>query len=136
MRPGGRYGVIVFSEPEHNRFFSVPVGIIRRRAELPPPAPGLPGLFSAANLAEPLEGAGLDDVEVRRLEAPLRLASAAECARLERESFGALHQMLSGLDAPGQEEAWREISEALRAFEGADGGFVGPCELVVAVGTK
>jgi ubiquinone/menaquinone biosynthesis C-methylase UbiE len=41
LRDGGKYAAIVFAEPDRNGFFSVPIGIIRRRAELPPPAPGL-----------------------------------------------------------------------------------------------
>ena len=32
LRPGGRLAAIVFSTPDRNGFFSVPVGIIRRRA--------------------------------------------------------------------------------------------------------
>jgi len=135
LRPGGRYAAIVFSEPERNRFFSVPISIIRRNAELPPPGPDLPGPFSATNLGELLEGTGLQDVEVHRVEAPLRLATAAECTQLERESFGALHQMLSGLDEPAREATWAEIEVALREFE-ADGEFSGPCELMVGAGTK
>jgi len=65
--------------------------------------------------------------------APLRLASAAECTRLERESFGALHQMLAGLTAVEREETWAEIEAALAEFEGPE-GFVGPCELLVGSG--
>ena len=38
--------------------------------------------------------AGFRDVTVEAVPAPLRLPSAAECVRFERESFGALHQML------------------------------------------
>jgi hypothetical protein len=71
---------------------------------------------------------------VRRVAAPLRLASAAECVRFERESFGALHQMLAGLDEDGRAAAWAEIERALGAFTGPD-GFAGPCELVVAAAT-
>jgi len=67
--------------------------------------------------------------------APLRLASAAECVRFERESFGALHQMLVGLDPPAREEAWNEIEGELARFEGPN-GFEGPCELVVAAATR
>jgi SAM-dependent methyltransferase len=135
LRTGGRYAAIVFSEPERNRFFSVPISIIRRNAELPPAGPGLPGPFSATNLAELLEEAGFHEVQVQRLEAPLRLASAADCARLERESFGALHQMLAKLDQPAREATWAEIEVALGEFETA-GGFTGPCELLVGAGTK
>ncbi|MFZ1881440.1 MAG: methyltransferase domain-containing protein [Gaiellaceae bacterium] len=135
LRPGGRYAALVFAEPERNRFFSMPISIIRTRAQLPPPAPGLPGPFSAVGLGDMLGEAGFTDVAVTRLEAPLRLANAAECAQLERESFGALHQMLAGLDAAAQEETWAEIEQALGEFEGPD-GFVGPCELLVGAGTR
>jgi SAM-dependent methyltransferase len=135
LRAGGRYSAVVFAEPDRNGFFSVPIGIIRRRAELPPPAPGLPGPFSSATLGDQLDAAGFRDVEVHRVEAPLELASAAECTRLERESFGALHQMLAGLTEDEREDTWREIEAALGEFETA-AGFRGPCELLVGVGTN
>ena len=135
LRDGGKYAAIVFADPDRNGFFSVPIGIIRRRAELPPPAPGLPGPFSSAMLGDQLEAAGLRDVAVHRIEAPLELTSAVECTTLERESFGALHQMLAALSAKEQEDAWHEIETALGEFETAE-GFRGPCELLVGVGTK
>ena len=84
---------------------------------------------------ELLESAGFTDVEVHRVEAPLELASAAECTQLERESFGALHQMLEKLPAGEQDDAWCEIEAALAQFE-QDGRFVGPCELLVGAGTN
>ena len=40
LREGGRVSAIVYSTPERNQFFSIPVSIIRRRAGLPAPAPG------------------------------------------------------------------------------------------------
>ena len=138
LRPGGTVAAIVYSTAERNGFFSVPVGIIRRRAELGPPLPGQPGPFSLGApgaVEEAFGAAGFRDVRTRVVPSPVRMASAQECLRFERESFGALHQMLSGLDPDGREAAWDEVGEALRAFEGPD-GFVGPCEMVVAVGTK
>jgi hypothetical protein len=44
---------------------------------------------------------------------------------------------LTILPFSGRREGERseEVCEALRAFEGPD-GFVGPCEMLVAVGTK
>jgi hypothetical protein len=64
------------------------------------------------------------------------MASAAECLRFEQESFGALHQMLSSLDQAGRDAAWGEVGAALRKFDDGPAGFVAPCELLVAVGTK
>ena len=122
----------MFAEPDRNGFFSVPIGIIRRRAELPPPAPGLPGPFSSAALGDQLDAAGFRDVEVRRVQAPLELVLRGECARLERESFGALHQMLAGLTEPEREAPGRRSRRRSRDYE-TGGGFRGPCELLVGV---
>ncbi len=55
--------------------------------------------------------------------------------RFERESFGALHQMLGGLDEAKRDEVWSEIESALQQFETPD-GFEGPCELHVVSATK
>jgi SAM-dependent methyltransferase len=138
LRPGGRIATITYSTPEANGFFSIPIAVVRTRAQLPPPAPGQPGPFSLGApgvLESALEDADFVDVQVHRVPAPLRLPSAAECVRFERESFGALHQMLAGLDADAREAAWAEIGEQLAQFEGPD-GFVAPCELLVAAGRR
>ncbi len=138
LKPGGRIAAIVYSTAENNKFFSIPVSIIRRRANLPPPEPGQPGPFSLGNpgvLEKVFREAGFRDVESRLVQAPVKLRSAAECVRFEKESFGALHQMLAGLDEAGREAAWAQIEQELEAFEGPS-GFAGPCELVLAVGTK
>lgn len=138
LKRGGRIGAVVYSTPQNNAFFSIPVSIIRRRANLPPPLPGQPGPFSLGAdgvLAATLERAGLRDVIVEKMEAPVRLPSAAECVRFERESFGALHQMMAALSDAERADTWREIESELKKFEGPD-GFVGPCEMLVAAGVK
>ena len=138
LRPGGKVGAITYASAELNGFFSVPVGIIRRRANLPPPQPGQPGPFSLGDpdvLAARFKEAGFKDVEVERVNAPVRLKSAGECLQFEQESFGALHQMLAGLSEPEQDDAWAEIETALGDFE-TDGKFEGPCQMLVACGTK
>ncbi|WP_250031686.1 class I SAM-dependent methyltransferase [Paractinoplanes maris] len=138
LRPGGRLSAVVYSTADRNDFFAVPVGIIRRRAQLPPPAPGQPGPFSlgAPGAAERLfTEAGFHDVRVETVPSPVRLTNAAECARFEQESFGALHQMLSGLSKEERGAAWTEVEDALRRFETAD-GFIGPCEMLVVSGVS
>jgi len=138
LRDGGRIAAVVYSTPERNEFFSLPVSIIRTRAELPPPQPGQPGPFSLGApgvLEQALVEAGFGDVSVQTVPAPLRLPSAAECTRFERESFGALHQMLAGLPAEQHPAVWDEIESALRRFETGT-GFTGPCEMLVAAGTR
>jgi ubiquinone/menaquinone biosynthesis C-methylase UbiE len=137
LKPGGRLAGVVYSTPEANAFFSIPVSIIRRRAALPAPLPGQPGPFSfgaPGALEAVYRDAGFNDIEVRRVAAPLRMPSAAECLRFERESFGALHQMMGSLSESERTDVWGEIEQELAQFETAD-GFEGPCELMVSVGT-
>jgi SAM-dependent methyltransferase len=138
LKPGGRIAAIVYSTPDKNGFFSIPVRIIRARAKLPAPLPGQPGPFSLAAdgvLAAVFQQAGFRDVEVVKVDSPVRLASAAECLRFEKESFGALHQMMSGLTEAERAQTWDEIETALREFE-TPGGFIAPCEMLVGVARK
>jgi SAM-dependent methyltransferase len=138
LRDGGRVAAIVYSTPDRNEFFSIPVSIIRDRAQLPAPAPGQPGPFSLGApgvLEAALTEAGFRDVTVVSVPAPVRMSSAAECLRFERESFGALHQMLAAVPVEEREGVWEDIASALARFETPD-GFTGPCELLIAAGTK
>ena len=138
LKPGGRVAAIVYTTAENNKFFSLPVSSIRRRAQLPPPLPGQPGPFSLGTpgvLEETYRQAGFSDIQTRVVSAPLYLASAYECMRFERESFGALHQMLATLSEAERESVWEEIVNELQQFETAE-GFVGPCEMLVAIGVK
>ena len=138
LRPGGRVATMVYSTADRNQFFSVPIDIIRRRAQLSPPVPGQPGPFSLGGpgvLEDAYRQAGFGQIVVRTLDAPVRMASVAEYVRFADEAFGALHQMLADMPEPDREATWDEITRELRQFEGPE-GFVGPCEMIVGVGTK
>jgi ubiquinone/menaquinone biosynthesis C-methylase UbiE len=138
LREGGHIAAIVYSTPQKNGFFSIPVSIIRRIAGLPAPAPGLPGPFSLGApgvLEDAYAAAGFKAITVRAVDAPVRFSSAAECVRFERESFGALHAMLANVPQADRDRAWAEIESELRQFEGSN-GFVGPCELLVGAARK
>ncbi len=138
LRPGGRVSAVVYSTPEANAFFSIPVRIIRARAGLPAPLPGQPGPFSLGApgvLAETARAGRLHRRRGAQRALAGRLPSAAECVRFERESFGALHQMMRTLSVEEQAETWAQIEEELGRFEG-DSGFSGPCEMLVGAGSR
>lgn len=138
LRVGGRFAAIVYSTPAKNEFFSIPVSIIRERAQLPAPLPGQPGPFSLGGpgvLEDVLTTAGFHDITVETVPSPLCLPTAAECVRFERESFGALHQMLKGVPESERPGVWDDIEHALARFE-TPHGFEGPCEMLVAAGTR
>ncbi|KIC01288.1 methyltransferase type 11 [Flavobacterium sp. JRM] len=138
LKPGGKVAAIVYSTPEKNKFFSIPVSIIRNRAKLAPPLSGQPGPFSLGSegvIEKLFQTAGFINVRSEYVDSPLQLFSTKECIRFEKESFGALHQMLSNLSDLEKETVWQEIEQELRVFE-SNSGFVGPCEMIVAVGEK
>ena len=139
LREGGRVAAIVYSTPERNQFFSIPVSIIRRRAGLPAPAPGLPGPFS---LGQP--GVARGGVRGSRLPraprcAPSTLPSASRRPPTASASSGSRSARSTRCSRAcrrtSDSEAWAEIEEELRQFEGPE-GFVGPCELLVGAATK
>jgi SAM-dependent methyltransferase len=138
LRPGGRVAVVVFSTPDRNSWGAVPVSIIHRRAQLPPPVPGQPGPFSLGGPGV-LEGvfrqAGFTDPEVRTVAAPLRMATAAEFVRLAREAFGAFNAMMAHLSPQERESVWNEVEGSMRGFE-SPGGFEVPGECLVGAATK
>ena len=115
------------------------MSIIRERAQLPPPLPGQPGPFSLGSpgvLRQALTEAGFVDAEELVLAAPLRLPSAAECVRFERESFGALHQMLAGLDERCAGRRLGARSSRRCSASRVPTASVGPCELVIAAARR
>ena len=138
LKPGGKVAAIVYSTPDKNKFFSVPVSIIRNRAKLPPPLPGQPGPFSLGAdgvIEKSFIQAGFINVKSVRVDSPLLMPEAKDCVQFEKESFGALHQMMSSLTDTEKESVWKEIEQELKQFE-TENGFTGPCEMVVAIGEK
>lgn len=138
LKPGGKAAAIVYSTPDKNSFFSIPVSIIRRRAKLPPPVPGQPGPFSlgtAGAIEKAFGQAGFSNVASVLVDSPVLLPTAKDCLQFEKESFGALHQMMSSLTDAEKQSTWEEIEQELKRFE-TTGGFIGPCEMIVAVGEK
>ncbi len=138
LKPGGRAVVAVYTTPDKNDWGSVPMSVIRRRAQLPPPVPGQPGTFSLGAdgvLQDALHRAGFRRVETRIVSTPLRMPSARECIRFQRESFGGFNQMMAHLSTQERKSIWDEVEVAMKRYESLD-GFVDPCESIVAIRYK
>ena len=134
LRPGGRLSAIVYST-------AGPQSVLLDPGHDHPPDRGPAGARARASRAvqprrpgrargRPTRRPGSRTSTCVPLDAPVRFATAADCVRFERESFGALHAMLAGVTPAERDQAWREIEAELRQFEGPD-GFEGPCELLV-----
>jgi SAM-dependent methyltransferase len=138
LRPGGRAVIAVYSTSDRNGWGAVPVSIIRQRAQLSPPLPGQPGPFSlggAGVLETALREAGFQDIVVRPISAPVRMASAQEFIHFASDAFGAFNQMMAHLSRDERDRIWAEAATAMKAFEGPQ-GFEAPCEPLIGLGVK
>jgi ubiquinone/menaquinone biosynthesis C-methylase UbiE len=78
LRPGGRLALSAWGAPERNPWASIGGMILIQRGHLPPPEPGVPGVFSMASAERAralLDGAGF--TSVRTEEVPVRFAFRA-----------------------------------------------------------
>lgn len=138
LKSGGWFSAIVFSTPDKNPWISIPAMIAMQHAKLPPPQPGMPGLFS---LSPPgvLEGmfnmVGFQDIKAHSSAATIRFDSAADCIGFLQDIAGALHTLLSNLSAEAQKNAWREMEQALKKLESSN-GFESPVETIIVAGQK
>jgi ubiquinone/menaquinone biosynthesis C-methylase UbiE len=122
LKPGGRIAVACWAGPEQNLWASLPMRIIRRELDLPPPAPGAPGIFAFADqsrLTSILGEAGFRDVSVE----PIRIKmadfdSGEEYFAWIRELAGPVTTLFAELPAHKQRVVKGETEEQA---EGADG---------------
>ena len=138
LKTGGRVAVLVFSTPDRNPWGAMPASIIRRRAQVSPPAAGQPGPFSLGNpgvLEDVFRQAGFTDVEVHAVPVPHKATRAAEYVRVARDAFGAFNAMMAHLPAGERESVWNEVEAEMRHFESPD-GFEVPGECLIGAATK
>jgi ubiquinone/menaquinone biosynthesis C-methylase UbiE len=124
LRPSGRFGAVVIGPPEHNPFLAEPLKILRRHANKAPPPPGAPGIFALANagqLSTLLRDAGFTDVSVKTIDENLDMDSAEDAMQMIKEAFGVYRAIIGDQPARTQEDAWAEVLDFLKRFEGAYG---------------
>ncbi len=139
LRPGGRFCAMVFAEAAHNPCIGIVVSIAMRHAGLPVGDPyrrgsllslGPPGLIE-----ETFRSAGFVDVEVQRVDAPLRLASVEGYLGFLRTAAGPVMTILDRIDEASRRAAWAEIAEALAPFA-SPRGWEAPTGLLLASGAR
>jgi SAM-dependent methyltransferase len=138
VKTRGKVAVIVFSALERNPYFEIPIAIIRRLGNIPPPAPGEPWMFALGGpgiLDDTFNRAGFVDLSVRAVPIQRRSPSAADSIRSMRNNAGDLRELMSRLNDADRELAWAEIEQQMHQFEGPS-GFEAPGEMLIGVGTK
>jgi ubiquinone/menaquinone biosynthesis C-methylase UbiE len=138
LKSGGNASVMVFSVPQANPFFIVPMQILLKHAGKSPPPPGAPGLFALAapGLLEKLfSDAGFENPQVRSLDIVFRLPSADQTLMMIQEAFGAYRAVISDCTEETKAAAWAEVREYLGSIESGS-GIETPAQVLVGSASK
>jgi ubiquinone/menaquinone biosynthesis C-methylase UbiE len=138
LRTGGLFAAIVTGDPTKSTFNAIALDILARhggKTDWEDRPGSIRSLADPTRLEAVMVDAGFTDVVVSSIPTIQRLASAAEATTMIREGFAFYKAMIADLPQQRQEAAWKDLEQALRRFEDAD-GFAGPGEVNLVVGRK
>lgn len=124
LRPGGRVALAVWGPRDRNPWLGAVLDAVGAQLGAPVPPPGVPGPFSLGDsdeLAALLSGAGLSDVSVGELPAPLRAASFDEWWERTSALAGPLAKVLASLSDDALDAVRARARAAIGAYETPDG---------------
>lgn len=123
LRPGGRYGTVVWGRAEANPMFPLFGRALMRLGFMsggPPPADDLDVAQPAVTRAM-LERAGFDDITVTELDLPLAFDSFDELWVMPSEIAGPVAELLRGLNRSDFDRAKNAIQDAAERYRHGDG---------------
>jgi len=134
LKPGGKLAALVWSAPENNPLFSLPLAIVAtyaRGASSHGPDPF--ALSDPSVFERELTEAGFDEVITRAL--PFESHYASLNAFLQSTASRLTAGVMGQLRKPEQQHLLGEVRQALSQFEGSH-GLVAPAEFLLGVGSK
>ncbi|MBB3128688.1 ubiquinone/menaquinone biosynthesis C-methylase UbiE [Paenibacillus rhizosphaerae] len=139
LRKGGRFAAVVWSSPEQNLAFSVPMSILLRTVGRSSTLLESAGIFSLGRpkkLIPLFQTAGFQEVQVQPIPRVYRALNAKTFLE-ERIAMGSggMVNLLNQLSEKQRKAALDEILESLKPFEGPN-GFAAPCESLLVYGNK
>jgi ubiquinone/menaquinone biosynthesis C-methylase UbiE len=134
LKPGGKLAALVWSAPEHNPLFALPLAIVSNYArgeDAPLPDPF--ALSDPSVFERELTEAGFSGVITRAL--PFQSHYASLDAFLQSTASRLTASVMGQLSKPEQQHLLEEVRQALSQFEGSH-GLVAPAEFLLGVGSK
>ena len=130
VRPGGKVAALVMSAVEKNPYEGFPRTVAQRRGSRMPP---MFVLGEHRLLEDAFRNGGFQRVSVHAVTTHRRFSSSAEVIRRLKDDMPG--QSIAELRDTEREQAWEEVEQQMRRFEGPNGCEV-PGELLIGVGTK
>jgi ubiquinone/menaquinone biosynthesis C-methylase UbiE len=128
LRDGGRLALSVWGDPQRNVWASAGGGALVKHGHMPPPAPGVPGIFRLAgpdHLRELVTGAGFAEPEIEEVASEWRFESFDDYWRFLEELAGAVALVLKRLSTDQRAAVRETVEDTVRPF-GNNGGYLFP----------
>lgn len=139
LKPGGRTSLAVWSTPMEVPMLSLPMGVLGKVLDLPPPPTGRPGPFALADtqrLRSLLVTAGFEDVQLERVTIAPRFASPREFTNMLTDVVGPIQRILAGRPEAEQRELLGHIERAAQGFAAEDGSVSFPSVAILATASR
>jgi ubiquinone/menaquinone biosynthesis C-methylase UbiE len=134
LKPGGKLAALVWSAPENNPLFSLPLAIVSKYARGASSHQADPFALSDPTVFErELTEAGFSEVRTRAL--PFQAHYASLDAFLQSTGSRLTAAVMGQLSKSEQQYLLGEVREALSQFEGSH-GLVAPAEMLLGAGSK
>jgi ubiquinone/menaquinone biosynthesis C-methylase UbiE len=134
LKPGGKLAALVWSAPENNPLFSLPLAIVSKYARGASSHRPDPFALSDPTVFErELTVAGFDEVITRAI--PFQSHYASLDAFLQSTASRLIAGVMGQPSQREQQQLLGEMKQALSQFEGSH-GLVAPAELLLGVGTR
>jgi SAM-dependent methyltransferase len=121
--PGGRIAVTAWAPPDVNPWFTVPQEALARVRPVPPPDPGVPGVFHLSTdgaLARVLVGAGFQAVGQERVVLSQLVHDGAEFWRMMTDTGGPLAPIVEALVAAEVGQVAADVAARLERYRAGD----------------
>ena len=121
---GGRIAVAVWSTPDKVPMISIGADMVRKLANLPPPAPGALDplrLGDASILSKALEQSGFKEIKIERMPVTFEFNSAEDFTKMREEVSSAFRGLLARQSPGLRRQIIEAITDAASKFTQSDG---------------
>jgi SAM-dependent methyltransferase len=129
LRDGGRLAFAVWATPDRNPWAAVPGMTLVQRGHMPPPEPGMPGIFAMGEpgrIRELVTGAGFGDPEIEEIPFEFRYSDFDDLWDSLVRLAGPLARAINVLDAGERAATRAAIEENVAQFRRDDGSYAAP----------
>lgn len=129
LRDGGPLAFAVWRTPDRNPWAAVPGMTLVQRGHMPPPQPGMPGIFALGEeprLRELVTGAGFADPQIEEIAFEFHYPDADDVWDAIVRLAGPLAEVVLKLDEDEQRATREAILENLAPYRSDDGSYSAP----------